>query len=55
MEAMLIGQARGLLILAKAAKERQDTRVYFSYLMRVNALLKLVDANRSNCGEQRAA
>lgn len=54
MEEQLLGQARGLMILARAAKIRRDTRVYFSYLVRVNELLKQVAELRSVC-EQRAA
>lgn len=54
MESLLLGQARGLLILAKAAKERGEVRIYFSYLVRANDLLKLVSTMRGN-DEQRAA
>lgn len=55
MEQQLLAQVRGLMILAKAAKLRKETRVYFSYLVRANELIKLVEAMRGQCGEQRAA
>lgn len=54
MEELLLGQVRGLLILARAASLRKDARANFHYLVRANELLKLVATNRSFY-EQRAA
>lgn len=53
-EEQMLGQVRGILILAKAAQIRKDTRAYFHYLIRANEILKVVSAMRSFC-EQRAA
>lgn len=53
-EEFILGQARGLLILANSAKSRKDTRAYFHYLNRVDKLLKAVEELRSFY-EQRAA
>ena len=57
MEDLLLGQARGLLILAKAAQLRNDTRVYFSYLLRAKTLLDRVTELRgySYASDKRAA
>lgn len=54
MEEILMGQVRGLMIMARAANARNDVRAYFHYLARANIMLKMIEANRSFC-EQRAA
>lgn len=54
MEEILLGQIRGLMIMARAANARNDVRAYFHYLARANTMLKMIEANRSFC-EQRAA
>lgn len=46
MEELLLGQVRGLMILAKAANLRNDQRVYLEYLARANAMLELVEQMR---------
>lgn len=48
MEEIILGQARGLLILANAAKARGDVKVYLIYLKRINNVLKLVESLRSD-------
>lgn len=46
MEQLLLGQVRGLLILARAHKHEGNVKAYFHYLLRSKEILNLVQALR---------
>jgi hypothetical protein len=54
MEDILLGQARGLLILANAHKSESNSRLYSYYLNRAMQILNTVQKLRE-CNEQVAA
>jgi hypothetical protein len=47
MEALLMGQVRGYLILANGHKREGNIRLYFHYLLRSKEILNIVQTQRA--------